>query len=199
MAPLDKPVVQFKSAKAWAAWLAKNHARSSGVWLRLAKKASGIPSPTYDEALDVALCYGWIDGLKKTYDADTWVQRFTPRKPQSVWSKRNRAKVAELIRAKRMTPAGLRAVQLAKRDGRWHAAYDSQSNARVPADLRAALARNARAKAFFATLTGSNRYAILFRVHTAKRAETRARRIAEFVARLARGETIHGQPRASGS
>lgn len=195
---LDKPVVQFKSDKAWAAWLAKHGDRSSGVWLRLAKKASGIPSPTYDEALDVALCHGWIDGLKKTYDAATWVQRFTPRKPKSVWSKRNRAKVAELIRAKRMKPSGLRAVELAKRDGRWHSAYDSPASARVPADLGAALAKNARAKAFFATLTGSNRYAVLYRVHSAKRPETRARRIAEFVARLARGETVYGQLRASG-
>jgi uncharacterized protein YdeI (YjbR/CyaY-like superfamily) len=189
---LDKPVVAFPTPRAWDAWLAKHHARSSGVWLRMAKKASGIPSVTYDEALDVALCWGWIDGLKKTYDAATWVQRFTPRTAKSVWSKRNRAKVAVLTRSGRMKPAGLEAVRAAKRDGRWQSAYDSPANARVPADLRAALAKNAAARASFATLQRRFRYVILYRVHSAKRPETRARRIAEFVQRLARGETVFG-------
>ena len=185
---LDKPIVQFKSAKAWEAWLSKHYGRSDGVWLRFAKKASGIPSPTYDEALDVALCWGWIDGLKNTYDDKTWVQRFTPRRPRSKWSKRNQDKIQTLTRAGRMKAAGLKEVENAKRDGRWARAYGSPATIRVPPDLRAALAKNPRAKATFATLLRRYRYAILFRLWDAKRPETRKKRLTDFVARLARGE-----------
>lgn len=164
---------------------------SPGVWLRLAKVASGIPSPTYAEALDAALCYGWIDSQKKSFDADTWLQRFTPRGPKSVWSKINREKVAALIDAGRMRSAGLAAVEAAKADGRWDAAYDSQRTASVPEDFQAALDASPAAHALFGTLNSVNRYAILWRIQTARKAETRARRIEQLVAMLARGEKLH--------
>ncbi|MEO8083255.1 MAG: YdeI/OmpD-associated family protein, partial [Ardenticatenales bacterium] len=176
---------------AFAAWLAEHHAASTGIWLRIAKSASGIPSVTYAEALDEALCYGWIDGQKKGYDADAWLQKFTPRRPKSIWSKINRDKVAALITAGRMQPAGLAEVERAKADGRWDAAYDSQRTAEVPADLLAALDADEDARAFFATLNSANRYAVLWRIQTAKRPETRAKRVADLVAMLGRGEKLH--------
>lgn len=187
----DPQIVRFADKAKWSAWLAKHHTRSPGVWLCIAKKDSGTRSVTYDEALDVALCFGWIDGQKKPHDASSWLQRFTPRGAKSIWSKRNRDKVEALTRSGEMRPAGLEAVARAKGDGRWDAAYESQSRAAVPADLQAELDRNAKANAFFATLRGANRYAILFRLHTAKKPETRAKRLRQFVEMLERGETLH--------
>jgi uncharacterized protein YdeI (YjbR/CyaY-like superfamily) len=187
----DLLVLQFESQKDWAAWLDKNHATPSGVWLKLAKKASGIKSVTYDEALEVALCYGWIDGQKRSHDETSWLQKFTPRGPKSIWSKINTEKVQALIESGRMKPAGLKAVESAKQDGRWDAAYSSQSKAAVPDDLQAELDRNSKAKAFFATLDSRNRYAILHRIHTAKKAETRAKRIEQFVRMLEKKEKIY--------
>jgi uncharacterized protein YdeI (YjbR/CyaY-like superfamily) len=187
----ELPIVPFESQRAWETWLAANHASSRGVWLKLAKKSAGVPSVTYPEALDVALAWGWIDGQKGSFDDAWWLQKFTPRGAKSVWSKINREKVQALVDAGRMKPPGLAAVALAKQDGRWDAAYDSPSKATVPEDLAAALAANPRAAAFFATLNAANRYAILWRVHTAKKAETRARRISQFVEMLARHESLH--------
>lgn len=187
----ELPIRLFKTAAAWERWLAGHHTNSPGLWLRIAKVSSDLRSVTYAEALDVALCYGWIDGLKKSFDADSWLQKFTPRGRRSLWSKINCGKVAELTEAGRMQPAGLAAVARAKENGQWDAAYDSARTATVPPDLQRALDRHPRAKAFFATLTGSNRYAILVRIQTAKRAETRERRIRQFIEMLERGETLH--------
>lgn len=186
----DTPVL-FADQKAWEGWLARNHSASAGVWLRMGRKGSGVQSVSYAEALDVALCYGWIDAQKKAESEQAWLQRFTPRRPKSIWSKVNRAKVAALIAAGRMQAAGLEQIERAKKDGRWEAAYDSPASAEVPEDLAAALKRNAKAKAFFATLNSANRYAILWRIQTAKKAETRARRITEYVAMLERHEKFH--------
>lgn len=187
----EKPVLFFSGKGAWLTWLARNHAKSSGVLLRFAKKASGVKSITYDQALDVALRYGWIDGQSKSDGAEYWLQKFTPRGKRSIWSKRNREKALALIESGQMRRAGLAEVERAKKDGRWEAAYDSPSRATVPNDLEAALSENVAARAFFNTLDSRNRYAILFRIHTAKKPETRAKRIREFVAMLARNEKIH--------
>lgn len=187
----DQPVMLFASKNAWASWLDKNQATSVGLWLRLAKKAAELESVTYAEALDVALCYGWIDGQKKSFDQESWLQKFTPRGAKSIWSKINREKAQELIEAGKMQPAGLQAIEKAKQDGRWDAAYDSQSKATVPDDLQAELDRNPQAKAFFATLNSVNRYAILFRIQTAKKVETRARRIQQFIQMLEKNEKLH--------
>ena len=180
----DLPLVAFASPQAWEAWLAEQHAISAGVWLKIAKKGSGIATVDYAQALDVALCYGWIDGQKGAIDETYWRQRFTPRTSRSKWSKVNTGKVEELIAAGRMRPAGLREVERAKADGRWEAAYDGQRSAGVPEDLECALAENDAARAFWANLDATNRYAVLYRIQDAKRAETRARRIATFVAML---------------
>ncbi|HZU18474.1 MAG TPA: YdeI/OmpD-associated family protein [Candidatus Dormibacteraeota bacterium] len=185
------PVLSFPSPAAWADWLAREHARSSGVWLKVARKGSGAGGVGYQEALDVALRYGWIDGRKRRLDDRHWLQRFTPRGPRSGWSKVNRERVERLIEAGEMRPAGLREVERAKADGRWQAAHDPPSRAAVPEDLERALAADERARARFATLDGRNRYAILHRIQTAKRPETRARRIQTYVAMLSRGETIY--------
>ena len=187
----ELPIVSFAQPSAWSDWLASHHAASRGAWLKLAKKASGVASITYPEALEVALAWGWIDGQKKSHDALSWLQKFTPRGPRSMWSKINREKALALIAAGGMKPPGLAEVERAKRDGRWEAAYDSPSRATVPEDLSAALAANARAAAFFATLDSGNRYAVLFRIQAAKKAETRAMRIARFVEMLARHEKLH--------
>ena len=186
-----EPTLSFKNKAAWAAWLAKNHGASSGVWLRLAKKSSGASSVTYAEAIEVALCYGWIDGQKKSESEQHWLQRFVPRKGRSIWSKINREKALSLIARGEMKPAGLREIERAKGDGRWKDAYDSARSAKVPGDLQAALDANAKAKAFFATLNARNRYAVLFRIQTAKKAETRARRIQTFVQMLEKHETLY--------
>ena len=184
MTTKDLPIVPFASRDAWEAWLEENHAASDGLWLKIAKKGSGIETVSYAEAIEAALCYGWIDGQKASFDQDYWLQRFTPRRPRSKWSKVNRQKATELIEAGRMKPAGLREVERAKADGRWEAAYDVQSTATVPADLSRALEKNDRAREFFAKLDSRNRYAILYQIQDAKRPETRARRIEKYVAML---------------
>ena len=185
------PIVSFETKTKWADWLAKQHDKSAGVWVKLAKKGSGIPSMTYDEALDIALCYGWIDGQKGGVDEKYWLQKFTPRGPKSMWSKINVAKAEKLIASGEMKPAGLKAIEAAKQDGRWDAAYESQKNIAVPDDFQAELDNNKKAKAFFATLNSVNRYAILFRIQTAKKAETRTKRIRQFVEMLEKGEKIY--------
>ncbi len=190
-AKTDLPILAFASARDFEAWLAENHATARGLWVKFAKKASGVPTVVYAEALDAALCHGWIDGQAASLDEVYYLQRFTPRRPRSLWSKINREKVAALTAAGRMRPAGQREVDAAKRDGRWDAAYDSPKNATVPDDLQRALDADAAAKTFFASLNGTNRYAILHRVHNAKKPETRARRIAQFVEMLAAGKKLY--------
>jgi uncharacterized protein YdeI (YjbR/CyaY-like superfamily) len=192
----DLPVLGFADTAAWESWLAEHHAGCAGVWLKIPKKSSAAAlGISYAQALAVALCYGWIDGQKgRLDDDDYWLQRFSPRRPGSRWSKINTEKAAELIEADRMQPAGMREVELARADGRWDAAYQGQRTMGVPEDLAAELARNDAAREFFETLSGANRYSILYRIGDAKRPETRARRIAKFVAMLAAHETIHPQP-----
>jgi uncharacterized protein YdeI (YjbR/CyaY-like superfamily) len=186
------PILAFPDASAFAAWIAAQPRGSSGLWLKLAKKGAGVVSVGKAEAIDVALCHGWIDGQLDKYDASHWLVRFTPRRRGSKWSEINARRADELITAGRMTPSGLAEVEAAKADGRWQAAYAPQSTAEVPPDLQAALDASPSGASFFATLKGANRYAILYRIGAAKKPETRARRIAEFVAMLERGETIHG-------
>lgn len=194
------PVLLFEDAEGWAAWLDAHHATAPGVWLRLARQGGGLRSPTYAEALDAALCYGWIDSQKRRHDEASWVQKFTPRGAKSIWSKINRDKADALAAAGRMRPAGRLAVQQAQADGRWAAAYDSPRTAAVSDDLRAALDADPAAAAAFAGLDGANRYAVLFRVHAAKTPAARTAKIAALVAMLARGETIHAprRPRPRG-
>lgn len=186
----DLPILPFESKKRFADWLAENHDKSAGLWLKIAKKATGIHTVTYAEALDMALCYGWIDGQKGSFDEQYFLQKFTPRRAKSIWSRINVEHVERLIASGEMKPAGLRAVEAAKQDGRWDAAYASQKNMEVPADFQSALNRNKKARAFFETLTGSRRYAFLFRIETAKKAETREKRIRQFVEMLERGELL---------
>jgi uncharacterized protein YdeI (YjbR/CyaY-like superfamily) len=182
---------RFESVEAWERWLAEHHDEPDGVWIRLARKGSGIRSVTQPEAVETALRYGWIDGQARSFDERFYLQRFTPRRARSMWSKRNREIATALIESGRMEPPGLREVERAKADGRWEAAYDAPSGATVPEDLQGALDANAQAASFFATLDGRNRYAILHRIQTAKKPETRARRIAAFVAMLAEGRTLY--------
>lgn len=189
------PVKAFPTAAAWEVWLAEQPPTSGGVWLKLAKASAKAKSVSRQEAIDGALCHGWIDGQLDKFDENWWLIRFTPRKPNSKWSQKNRDRALVLIRDKRMAASGLRQIEQAKADGRWDAAYAPASTVDVPDDLAAALARNAKAKAFFATLDGTNRYSILHRVHTAKKEQTRADRISTFVEMLARGETIHPRKR----
>lgn len=187
----DYPIILFEDQSAWREWLAENHSSAPGIWLRLARKAAELRSVSGPEALQVALCYGWIDGQARSYDDESWLLKYTPRGKRSVWSKRNREYVEHLIAAGEMQPAGLAAIEAAKADGRWDRAYDSPATASVPDDLQAALDANPEARAFFATLKGQNRYAILHRIQTAVKPETRVRRIEKFVAMLARKETLH--------
>jgi uncharacterized protein YdeI (YjbR/CyaY-like superfamily) len=187
----DLPVLELADRDAWAAWLAAEHDSAPGVWLKIAKAGGGAETVSYPEALDVALCHGWIDGQKRPLDERFWLQRFTPRKARSRWSKRNRARAEQLIASGEMAPAGLREVERARADGRWEAAYDSHATATVPPDLQAALDEHPAASEFFAGLDSANRYAILYRIQEARRPETRARRIATFVAMLAEGRRIH--------
>jgi uncharacterized protein YdeI (YjbR/CyaY-like superfamily) len=191
MPPDPLPVMAFESTQAWDVWLSAHHADSPGLWLKIAKKGSAGQSISYSDALDVALCHGWIDGQKGRHDDDYWLQRFTPRKPGGNWSKINTERAAALIAAGRMRPAGLREVEQAQADGRWERAYQSQSRITVPDDLADALAANPRAREFFATLDGTNRYAVLYRITSAKRPETRAKRIDTFVAMLSEHRKIH--------
>lgn len=181
----------FERQRDWATWLNENHASSSGIWLKLAKIGADVPSVSYGEAVEIALCFGWIDGQKRARDDQFWLQKFTRRSDKSVWSKINRDKALALVKAKKMKPAGLKEIERAKLDGRWDAAYDSSSNAAVPSDFQSALDGNARAKAFFETLDSRNRYAVLYRIQTAKNAETHAKRISQFVLMLARQEKVH--------
>jgi uncharacterized protein YdeI (YjbR/CyaY-like superfamily) len=195
--PAEGQVRRFATERAWANWLEKNFDKSRGVWLRLAKKGSGVLSVRYGEALDAALCYGWITGQAKGDTEKTWLAQFTPRSENSIWSRINREKALALIARGRMKPAGLEAIERAKRNGRWKAAYDSPRSAGVPEDLQAALNAKPHAREFFERLDSANRYAILFRIQTVKKAETRARKIQEFVEMLKRKETLHPpRPRA---
>lgn len=187
----DKPILSFANVKEWEKWLRKNHSISDGIWLNFQKKDSGKASVYYPEALDVALCYGWIDGIKKSYDAESWLQKFTPRRARSGWSKINTGHVERLVAAGRMQAAGLAQVEEAKRDGRWAKAYESQSKSTIPEDFLKALDKNAKAKKFFATLNKSNLYAISYRLQTAKRSETKEKRIKEILAMLEKGESFH--------
>ena len=185
------PIITFTTPHEWEAWLDARHADPQGVWLKIAKKDAGVPSVTYAEALDVALCYGWIDGQKRSFDETYFLQKFTPRRPKSGWSRVNCEKVTALIAEGRMRPAGLREVERAQADGRWDAAYEPQSTISVPDDLQRELDANPDAQAFFNTLDSRNRYAILYRLQTAKKAETRAARLQKFVAMLAQGQKIY--------
>jgi uncharacterized protein YdeI (YjbR/CyaY-like superfamily) len=192
MTSAEPPIVSFGDQGGWRAWLAAHHSDApEGVWLKIARKGSGVPSLDYPQAVDVALCYGWIDGQKKGLDEAHWLQRFTPRRSRSIWSKVNRAKAEALVEAGEMQPAGLAEMERAKADGRWDAAYDGQRTSTVPDDLAAALAADAVAREFFATLDSTNRYAILHRLQTAKKPETRARRLAQFVEMLGERRTIY--------
>lgn len=187
----DLQILPFASRQAWQDWLADNHETSPGLWLKIAKKESGIATVGYAEALELALCFGWIDGQKRSFDEVHWLQRFGPRRPKSKWSKINREKAEALIASGQLRPAGLREVERAKADGRWEAAYQGQRTSTVPPDLAAALSENAAASEFFATISSANRYAILYRIADAKRPETRTRRIATYVAMLAEHKTLH--------
>lgn len=189
--PPELPLLRFAAQHNWLQWLEHNHEQSSGVWLQLAKKGSDQQTLSYAEALETALCYGWIDSQKKGYDADFWLQKFTPRTARSPWSQINREKAKRLLETGQMQPAGLTAIEAAQQDGRWEAAYAAQSKATVPEDLQAALEQNPKAQAFFASLDSRNRYAILYRLQTAKKAETRARRLQKFLDMLQRQEKIY--------
>ena len=187
----DTAPQRFATHRAWQTWLDKHHANSDGAWLLIAKKGADAATVSYAEALESALCFGWIDGQKKALDEQHWLQRFTPRRARSIWSKINRAKALALIEQGRMRPAGLAEVQRAQADGRWDEAYDSAGTAAVPPDLQAALDHEPAAKAFFDTLDSANRYAVLWRVQTARKPQTREQRIERLVAMLARREKLH--------
>ncbi|WP_334003331.1 YdeI/OmpD-associated family protein [Burkholderia cepacia] len=181
----------FSSQIEWESWLGENGSTSTGAWLRLAKKGTGQRTVTYEQALESALCHGWIDGQKRAGNDQYWLQRFTPRSAKSLWSQLNKDRAEALIAAGRMRPSGMSEIEKARKDGRWNAAYTSASNSTVPDDLQAALDANPGARKFFATLNSRNRYAILYRIQNAKRPETRARKIGEFIDMLLRGETFH--------
>jgi uncharacterized protein YdeI (YjbR/CyaY-like superfamily) len=190
-AAMTEPRLTFLNQNEWENWLTQNGDTSTGIWLRFAKKGTGQPTLTYAQAVESALCHGWIDGQKQAESDEYWLQRFTRRSPKSIWAKLNKDRAEALIAAGRMLPSGMREIEKAKADGRWEAAYTSPSNSVVPDDLQAALDANPKANAFFATLNGRNRYAILFRIQNAKKPETRARKIEEFIGMLNRGETVH--------
>jgi uncharacterized protein YdeI (YjbR/CyaY-like superfamily) len=187
----ELPVVLFASPEELEAWLEERGEASEGIWLKIAKKGSGVRSVTYAEALEVALCFGWIDSQKRGFDERHFLQRFTPRRPRGKWSRINRDKAEELIAAGRMRPAGMAEVEAAKVDGRWEAAYEGQRTAEVPDDLQRELDRNDAAREFFASLDSANRYAIVYRLNDAKKPETRERRLRKFIEMLERGEKIH--------
>ena len=189
---VEPAVLEVEDATAWERWLDRNHERTpEGVWLRLANKGATAPSPTYVDAVHVALCFGWIDGQARRHDAESRVQRFTPRRARSVWSKVNRERADQLIAEGRMRPSGLREVERAKDDGRWDRAYDPPSTAEIPADFLEALSVNEKAAAFFATLDKRNTYSVVHRLQTAGTPETRARRIRSIIERFERGERFH--------
>lgn len=184
-------MMSFETQQDWERWLTEHQTNTEGIWLKLGKKETGILSINYAEALDSALCYGWIDGQKASFDDKYWLQKFTPRRPKSMWSKVNCDKAMALIAEGRMQPAGMRQVELAKADGRWESAYESQSKINVPPDLQSELDKNQEAKDFFSTLDSANRYAILYRIQTAKKPETRSARISKFIEMLANKQKIH--------
>jgi uncharacterized protein YdeI (YjbR/CyaY-like superfamily) len=185
------PTIEFKTGKAFESWLVKNHDNSNGIWLKIFKKGSGKKTISYAEALDVALCYGWIDGQKQAYDEQAWLQKFCPRRAKSIWSKINIGHVERLINEGRMRPAGLKAVEKAKADGRWEKAYDSPSKMTIPEDFLKELCKNKKAEAIFMGLNKTNLFSIGFRLQTAKKQETRAKRIKEIIDMLAKGEKFH--------
>jgi uncharacterized protein YdeI (YjbR/CyaY-like superfamily) len=188
----DLPILLFATAADFDAWLEENHAAADGIWLKIAKKGAAEPSVTYDEAVELGLCFGWIDSQKRGLDEQHFLQRFTPRRPRGRWSKINREKAEALIAAGRIRPAGMAEVETAKADGRWDDAYEGQRTAEIPDDLRRELDANGAAREFFEGLDSANRYAVIYRLNDAKRAETRERRLRKFVAMLERREKIHG-------
>lgn len=187
----EPPVKAFKTQKAFETWLSKNYRKQEGIFLRIYKKASGIPTIDYVQALDVALCYGWIDGIKKSYDDVSFIQKFTPRRPKSIWSKINVGHVARLTAEEKMQPPGIAEVERAKADGRWEKAYEAQRDMQVPEDFLKEISKNKKALAFFENLNRVNKYAIAFRLHTAKKPETREKRFKEFVQMMKEGKKIH--------
>jgi uncharacterized protein YdeI (YjbR/CyaY-like superfamily) len=191
MPPLDLPLLHVTDLAAWETWLDANSESSPGVWLRLARKNSKVETVTYVDAVEAALCHGWIDGQKRSFDDQSSIQRFTPRRSRSIWSKINRERATRLIESGRMKAGGLKAIEAARADGRWEGAYDSPRSATVPEDLERALAANPTAKSFFESLNSANRYAVLFRVQTSRKPETRARWIERLVGMLERGEKLH--------
>jgi uncharacterized protein YdeI (YjbR/CyaY-like superfamily) len=186
-----RDILILPSAKEWEKWLKRNHADSDGIWLCIQKKESTKSSPTYAEALDVALCYGWIDGQKNRHDESSWIQKFTPRRPRSNWSKRNTEHAERLIRTGKMKPAGLAEVEAAKKDGRWKTAYESSRDATIPKDFLKALKQNKKAEAFFKSLNKTNLYSIVYRLQTAKTPATRQKRMNTMIEMLAKGEAFH--------
>ncbi len=185
------PVMTFESQQSWEVWLAEHHADTQGIWLKIAKKATDIASVSYAQALESAICYGWIDGQKASFDDQHWLQKFTPRRPKSIWSKVNCDAAMILLATGKMQPAGIRQIELAKADGRWETAYESQSQITIPADLQSELDKNQQAKEFFNTLDSRNRYAVLFRIQMAKKPETRVARIQKFVEMLSKHQKIY--------
>ena len=185
------PIMSFETQQDWEVWLEENHAESKGIWLKIAKKEAPAPTISYAEALDSAICYGWIDGQKAAFDDRYWLQKFTPRTAKSIWSKVNCGKAEALIAVGRMQPAGLRQVELAKADGRWDRAYESQSKITIPDDFQRELDKNPKAKDFFSTLDSANRYAFLFRIHAAKKPETRSAKIQKFIEILNQQQKLH--------
>ena len=185
------PILTFKTAKEWDKWMAKNYASSKGIWLRFYKKASGIPSLTYPEAVEVSLCYGWIDGQANKYDENSYLQRFTPRRPKSIWAKKNIERVTRLIASGKMKPSGLKEIEAAKADGRWEMAYDSPATMEIPNDFLKELSKNPKAKTFFGTLNKTNTYAIAWRLQTAKKPETRQKRMKAIIDMLSKKQKFH--------
>ncbi len=185
------PVMTFESQQSWEVWLAEHHADTQVIWLKIAKKATDIASVSYAQALESAICYGWIDGQKASFDDQHWLQKFTPRRPKSIWSKVNCDAAMILLATGKMQPAGIRQIELAKADGRWETAYESQSQITIPADLQSELDKNQQAKEFFNTLDSRNRYAVLFRIQMAKKPETRVARIQKFVEMLSKHQKIY--------
>lgn len=185
------PIMSFETKQDWEAWLKENHTETRGIWLKIAKKEARMPSVSYAEALDSALCFGWIDGQKAAFDDKYWLQKFTPRTAKSIWSKVNCGKAEALIADGRMQPAGLRQVELAKSDGRWERAYESQSKITIPDDFQSELDKNPKAQDFFNTLDSANRYAFLFRIHAVKKPETRSAKIQKFVEMLNQQQKLH--------
>jgi len=188
----EPPIIPFETPSQWEQWLETNHTHINGIWLQFFKKASSVPSVTYEQALDEALCYGWIDGQKKTFDEQSYLIKFTPRRTKSIWSKKNIEHVARLQKQGKMKPQGIKEAERAKEDGRWEQAYDSPSNMKMPDDFLQRLSKNKKAKAFFETLNKTNTYAIAWRLQTAKKIETREKRMQQILEMLSQGKKFHG-------